>query len=98
VHRVVLFQAAFSLPLPLGTRLRDRLRFGGAPLVEPARGLAQPAAPPLRRLQLRGQLVATPVAEALLLGTVDRVGIGQDLARDRFPNPGRLWTGTPPCR
>jgi hypothetical protein len=82
VQRVVLFQAALSLLQPLGTRLRDRLRFGGAPLVEAALGFAQPAAPPLRRRQLPGQLVAAPVAVALVLGPVDRTGLGQNLAGD----------------
>ncbi|HKH69469.1 MAG TPA: hypothetical protein VKA75_19070 [Reyranella sp.] len=70
---MVFFQPAPALAQPRGTRARDRLGFGSALLVEPALGLAQPAAPPLRRGELGRQLVPAAVAEALVLGAVDRV-------------------------
>jgi hypothetical protein len=82
VHVVFFFEPALALLQPLRARLRHRPGFGGAPLVEAALGLAQPAAPPLLRRQLGRQLVAAPLAEALVLGAVDRVGLGQDLASD----------------
>jgi hypothetical protein len=82
VDVVVLFESALPLAQPLSTRLRDRHGFGGAALVEAALGLAQPAAPPLHRRQFGRQLIVAAVAEALVLGLVDRVRLRQDFARD----------------
>ena len=82
VHVVILFQAPPALPQPLRARLHNRLGFGGALFVEAALGLAQPAAPALHSRQFGRQLVATPLAEALVLSLVDRVRLGQDLRGD----------------
>jgi hypothetical protein len=51
-------------------------------LFQAALGLAQPAAPTLRGRQLGWQLIAAPLTELLVLLGIDRVGLGQDLARD----------------
>lgn len=82
MHLVVLFEPTLPLPQPLRTRARDRPRFGRALLVEAALGLPQPTAPPLHRRQPGRQLVAAPLAEALVLGPVDRVGLSEDLLGD----------------
>jgi Mu transposase, C-terminal domain len=82
VHLMFFREAALALAQPLGARLRDRLGLGGAP--PSSRRLASRSQPrrPLRRRQLGWRLVAAAVAEALVLGPVDRVRLGQDLLRD----------------
>jgi hypothetical protein len=50
--------------------------------LQPALGLAQPGAAALRRRQFRRQRIAAPVAELLVLGAVDGLGLGEDAARD----------------
>jgi hypothetical protein len=54
----------------------------GAPVLEPALGLAQPPTPALGGRELRWQLIAAPLAVTLVLGAIDGVGLGQDLRRD----------------
>ena len=75
-------QAPLGLLQPRRARRRDRPRLLGAPLVQPALGLAQPPAPALRRRQLRRQLVAATITELLVLLGVDSAGLLEDLARD----------------
>ena len=65
-----------------GRDLRDRLGLRGAALVEAALGVAQPALAALTRGQLRRQLVAARIAEALVLFGVDGGRVLEDLARD----------------
>jgi hypothetical protein len=62
-----LLQAALCLAQPGRARFRNRPSFGGATLIQATLRIAQPAAPPLHRRQLRRQLIAAPVAKALVL-------------------------------
>ena len=64
---VLLLQAALCLAQPGRARFRNRPSFGGATLIQATLRIAQPAAPPLHRRQLRRQLIAAPVAKALVL-------------------------------
>jgi hypothetical protein len=79
---MLFLQAALALLEPVGPRPWDRPGLRGAALVQTALGLAQPAAPTLRRRQLRRKLIAARVAEALILLGIDSVGLLEDLARD----------------
>jgi hypothetical protein len=61
--------------------LADRLRallFAPHVLARPAKELA----PPRRRAQRLGQLITARLAERFVLGLVDRLDLGDDLARD----------------
>jgi hypothetical protein len=82
-HSLVLFlQTALPLTQPGRARLRNRPGFGGAAVIQPTPGIAQPTAPALRRRQPGQKLVAAPVAKALVLGPVDRVRLRQDRSGD----------------
>ena len=71
----------------------DRPRLLSPLVIESALGLAQPAAPALRGRQLVRQLVAARVAELLVFLGIDRVGLGEDLARDLLVIARRLRRG-----
>jgi hypothetical protein len=75
----LLFQSALGFADPLGARLRNRLGFLGALLLEPTLGLAQPGAPAFAAAQLGRQLVAARVAIALVLFGVDGARLFEDL-------------------
>ena len=79
---VLLFQATLGFLEAFRTRAGDRPLLLGAPLFEPTLGLAQPPAPPLSGRELRRQLIAAPLAVALVLCAIDGVSLGQDLSRD----------------
>ena len=73
----------------LGVELGRRLRLRVAGLIviavgagEPLPGLAKELTPPLARAQRLRQLIATRVAVELILGLINRLGLGEDLARD----------------
>jgi hypothetical protein len=76
-----------------GARARDRPGLLGPFVIEAALGLAQPAASAVRGRHLRRQLIATALAELLVLFAIDRVGLGQDLARDLLVVAGGVLRG-----
>ena len=78
----VLLQTPLGFPQPLLARRRDRPGLLGSPLFEPTLGLGQPLRAPRAGRELLRQFVAATLAEALVLLAIDRVGLGEDLARD----------------
>jgi hypothetical protein len=75
-------QAPLGLLQPLWARGRDRPGLLGAPLLEATLGLGQPPRPPLAGRQLLRELVAAALTEALILLAIDRVGLGENRARE----------------
>jgi hypothetical protein len=78
----VLFEPALGFNEALGARTGHRPCFLGAPVVKPPPGVPQPPLSALTRRELRRQLIATPLAEPLVLERVDLGGLFEDLARD----------------
>jgi len=79
--QALLVHAPLGLPDALGPLTRDRRGLRGALIVQPApRGL-KPLLTPVRGRQLGRQLVTAAIAEALVLGGVDRARVLEDLAR-----------------
>jgi hypothetical protein len=79
---VLFFQTAFGVAHPRRARRRNRTRLFGAALFEPALGIGQPPRATLARAERLGQLIAAPITQALVLLGVDRIGVGQHLARE----------------
>ena len=90
---MLFLQAALGFLEPIRARPWDRPGLLGTALVQPALGLTQPPTPALRRPKLRRQLVAARFTEALVLLGVDRVGLGENLARDLLVIARRLHRG-----
>ena len=65
---------------PLFPVPRNRLRVGGPLGLEALLGLPKPGPPAAASAQLLGQLVAPRRAEALVLGGVDALRLGEHLA------------------
>ena len=101
LRSTLFFQSALGFANALGAAARHRLRIRRPLGLQALLCLAQPAASPLRGLELLGQLVPARVAEALILRRIGRLGFFEDLARgaarNRDSRPGPRWRG-PWCR
>ena len=82
LHQVLFFQAPLGVLQALRARPRNRAPLFGAAFLEPLLGFAQPTTPALGGRELLRQLIAAPLAVALVFCAIDGIGLGQNLRRD----------------